>query len=83
MTTSDNEWRVTENDNEWYNEWLREFQHKCFPVNIAKFLRTFILKNICELLLLHLLLIKKKDTFAAAKTFIKQALKIDECSSCF
>ena len=23
-------------------------QHSCFPVNIAKFLRTPILKNICE-----------------------------------
>ena len=27
-------------------------QHTCFPVNIAKFLRTPILKNICERLLL-------------------------------
>ena len=27
-------------------------QHRCFPVNIAKFLRTPILKNICEPLLL-------------------------------
>ena len=27
-------------------------QHKCFPVNIGKFLRTRILKNICERLLL-------------------------------
>ena len=26
------------------------FQHRCFPVNIAKFLRTPILKNICKLL---------------------------------
>ena len=25
----------------------------CFPVNIARFLRTPILKNICERLLLH------------------------------
>ena len=27
-------------------------EHTCFPVNIAKFLRTLILKNICEQLLL-------------------------------
>ena len=26
-------------------------QHRCFPVNVAKFLRTQILKNICERLL--------------------------------
>ena len=30
----------------------KRLQHRCFPVNIAKFLRTFILKNICERLLL-------------------------------
>ena len=29
----------------------RDFQHRCFPVIIAKFLRTPILKNICERLL--------------------------------
>ena len=33
----------------------KRHQHKCFPVNIAKFLRTPILKNICEVLLLYLL----------------------------
>ena len=27
-------------------------QHSCFPVNVAKILRTPILKNICKLLLL-------------------------------
>ena len=30
----------------------KRLQHRCFPVNIAKFLRTSILKNICEQLLL-------------------------------
>ena len=30
----------------------KRFQHKCFLVNIAKFLRT-ILKNLCERLLLY------------------------------
>ena len=28
-------------------------QHRCFPVNIAKFLKRFILKVICERLLLN------------------------------
>ena len=32
----------------------KRLQHMCFPVNIAKFLRTPILKNICKRLLLHL-----------------------------
>ena len=31
----------------------RRLQHRCFPVNIAKSLRTPILKNICEWLLLN------------------------------
>ena len=31
----------------------KRLEHKCFPVNIAKFLRTPILKNICERLLLQ------------------------------
>ena len=31
----------------------RDSKHSCFPVNIAKFLRTPILKNICERLLLN------------------------------
>ena len=30
----------------------KRLQHSCFPVDIAKFLRTPILKNICEWLLL-------------------------------
>ena len=30
----------------------KKLQYKCFPMNIAKFLRTPILKNICERLLL-------------------------------
>ena len=32
----------------------KRLQHICFPVNIAKFLRTPILKNICDRLLLNL-----------------------------
>ena len=49
----------------------KRLQLKCFPVNIAKFLWTPVLKNICERLLLHLLLIKTRDAFAAAKLFMK------------
>ena len=49
----------------------KRLQHNCFPVNIGKFLKTPILKNICERLLLHLFLIKTRDAFAAAKVFIK------------
>ena len=32
----------------------KRLQHKCFPVNTVKFLRTLILNNICERLLLYL-----------------------------
>ena len=32
----------------------KRLQHKSFPVNIAKFLRIHIWKNICEQLLLHI-----------------------------
>ena len=31
----------------------KRLQHRCFPVNTEKFLRTPILKNICEQLLLQ------------------------------
>ena len=30
----------------------KRFQHKCFSVNVAKFFKMYILKKICELLLL-------------------------------
>ena len=35
----------------------KRLQHRCFPVNITKFLRTFILMKICEQLLLPSLLL--------------------------
>ena len=38
----------------------KRLQHMYFPVNIAKFLRTPILKNICEWLLLFL----EQDSFS-------------------
>ena len=37
--------------------YLKRLQHRCFPVNIAKFLRTPILKKICQPWLLYM-----KDT---------------------
>ena len=45
----------------------KRLQHRYFPVNIAKFLRTRILRNICERLLLNLIAINGEtsalDTF--------------------
>ena len=35
------------------NVFKKRLQHRCFAVKIAKFLRTPILKNICEQLLLE------------------------------
>ena len=32
----------------------KRLQNRCFPINIAKFLRTSIFKNICKLLLLKI-----------------------------
>ena len=36
---------------------FKRLQHRCFPVNIAKFLRTLILKKICKQQLLPFLLL--------------------------
>ena len=38
------------------NPWIRSCQHWCFPLHVSKFLRTPILKNISERLLLIILL---------------------------
>ena len=37
------------------------FQHRCFPEKFAKFLRTLILKNICERLLLFIYSFKRSE----------------------
>ena len=37
------------------------FQHRCFPVNIAKFLKTPTLKNICERLLLLIAIFSQEN----------------------
>ena len=42
-------------------------QHRCFPANIAKFLRTVILKNIIERLLLIMLSYLGKALFQLSK----------------
>ena len=57
---------------------LKRDSNKEFSCEFCEIFRTPILKNICERLLLHLFLIKTRDAFAAAKIFIKLALKIDE-----
>ena len=38
-------------------------QHRCFPVNIANFLKTPILKNICERLLLLTAIFSQKNNY--------------------
>ena len=40
---------------------MKLFQHRCFPMNIAKFLRTPILKNIYERLLLNVVFKSNKE----------------------
>ena len=41
----------------------KRLRHRCFPVNIAKFLRTLILMKICEQLLLQFLLLTVNISF--------------------
>ena len=36
-----------------WNFVLKRLQHRCFPVNMAKFLRAPVMKNTCERLLLQ------------------------------
>ena len=61
----------------------KRFQHRCFPVNIAKFLKTRIMKNICEELFLKTLdvsllaLLLNADYLLTAYEFISK--KIDSC----
>ena len=38
-------------------------QHRCFPVNIAKFLTAPILKNTCELLLLLIVIFSRENKY--------------------
>ena len=53
----------------------KKLQHRCFPVNIAIFLRTSFLNNICERLLLFLVHYDQKlysylDWLKAVKAFM-------------
>ena len=43
------------------------FQHGCFPVNFAKILRTPILKNICERLLLNVISNSNEEQYLLVK----------------
>ena len=51
----------------------KRFQHRCLPVNITKFLRTFILKNICERLLVFYKLVISKPFLNPFLTFPKSS----------
>ena len=59
----------------------KRLQHKCFPKNIAKFLRTTILKNICEQLLL--VLVKSRlvspEILTCCKRQQQQKVKVSQC----
>ena len=58
----------------------KRFQHKCFSVNIAKFLKKLILKKICE----RLLLLWLCSEYCKAKLFIHEDCKISvKCFSTF
>ena len=49
-------WILFLNKNAGLQSWnfiKKRLQHRCFPVNIAKFLRTFVLKSACERLFEH------------------------------
>ena len=48
--------------------------HKCFPVNTANFLKTSILKSICERLLLQFLFEMRFSTAILSKSFEKLRL---------
>ena len=49
----------------------KRLQYRCFPVKFAKFLRTLILKNICERLLQKRVVLIMKKILLSHKTEIK------------
>ena len=53
----------------------KRLQHKCFPVNIAKFLRTPILTNICERRFLYRWALISKFTFVPFPQIVEQLSK--------
>ena len=59
----------------------KRFQHTCFPVNIARFLRTPTLKNICERLPLTLKYQYKRLVVVNTKLFFTEMIRITEAYS--
>ena len=49
----------------------KRLQHRCFPVNIAKFLRKSILKNSFKRVLLYILSLNQRSEKWKIKNFIK------------
>ena len=52
-----------------FNLIKKRLQHRCFPVNVANFLRTPILKNICKRLLLKTQAIFHKEWYSYVFVF--------------
>ena len=59
----------------------KRFQHRCFSVNIAKFLKTHILKKICERLLLNNVKPNFSSVYLKMLIFLKTRRKtpVPEC----
>ena len=61
----------------------KRLQHRCFPVKLAKFLRTSIVKTVCELLVPKISTLQKKlfiDLFYKIMTFIIIAITFEALS---
>ena len=58
-------------------------QHRCFPVNIAKHLRTLILMKICTQLLLHFLLLTVNISYWGLVSALNSIGLLQRCSSSF
>ena len=50
----------------------KRLQRRCFPVNIAKLLRTSILKNICERLLLNEKTLTNFDNYMVTAAYLEK-----------
>ena len=59
----------------------KRFQHTCFPVNIARFLKTPTLKNICERLPLTLKYQYKRLVVVNTKLIFTEMIRITEAYS--
>ena len=56
------------------NFFKKRLQHRCFPVNIAQFLRTPTLKNVCDQLLLYSQLKNLINWSYSSEVFCKEAV---------